>query len=599
MRPRVSKRERKLHLSYELPHRIHCSLLYPITAPNGSTLVIYGHDRGLKVLWRGGRRRDETPRAPAPKTNGTQQTDVMLIDDSDDEGHKDDEEEDEEDGEEEELDPDCPYPSNLQEMDIHLDRSVLHVAAPSLQPSALTPAILKGKAVVAITSSDGATRLLQIPLAPPSDAQIGQTLQDISDSEIVLSASGSIVSDLATKFLPIDNQPLTAPKRHQEGVEGYLLVAAASRVLSIWSVSVTADSLFIEDQRPTHKVQLANALCNISFHPSTRSAQLLVADRLGAARIYDPYALRTQQKRPGSSGSTTEPTPSVGDPGHWIVTYHTSFATAKDGSLPSALTQRKRLLDAKWVLGGKGILALLDDSQWGVWDVCPTSKSARLVEAFAIDGYLTSPSANEPVEPVRPKRGSSKLAPMTPNTRKSKAEQFYSGESKSKATEAVAKGGISVAPNHPRSGQTDESVILWFNKDVYTIPSVQSFWQRSTTSGGIGSLYAPGISHITELDPMREIISSISLFAAGSSSAGIGAMNTQRDLLVSTEYHIIILQQLRPAIPSRSIFQAAERPVSNDQQMLDAGTLDLAGMDRVLDGMATGVPAGRKVGFAT
>ncbi|KAF2166269.1 hypothetical protein M409DRAFT_66740 [Zasmidium cellare ATCC 36951] len=597
--PRVSKRERKLHLSYELPHRIHSSLLYPISAPNGSTLIIYGHDRGLKALWRGGRRRCETPRASAPRTNGTQHTDVILIDDSDDEGHADEPVEDQFEKEEEELDPDCPYPSAIQDLDIRLDRSVLHVAAPPLQTSALTPAILKKVAVVAITSSDGSVRLLQIPLSPPSDEQKGQTLQDVSDSKIVLHPSGGIISDLSAKYLPIDNQPLTAPKRQQEDVEGHLLVAAASRALSIWSISVTADNLFVEDQRPTHKVQLANSLCKISFHPSTRSAQLLVGDRLGAARIYDPYAFRTPQKRPDSSGSATEPNPNLGDPGIWIMTYHTTFALPKDGSLPAALTRRKRLLDAKWVLGGKGILALLEDSQWGVWDVSGTSRPARLVEAFAIDGFLTSPSANEPVEPVRPKRGSSKLAPMTPNTRKSKSEQFYSGDSKSKLSEAVAKGGISVATNHPRSGQSDESVILWHNSDVYTIPSMQSFWQRSTTSGGIGSLYAPGISHVTELDPMHEIISSISLFATKSSSAGIGAMNTQRDLLVSTEYHIIVLQQLRAQTTARSLFQAAERPASRDQQMLDAGALDLAGMDRVLDGMAAGGGPARKVGFAT
>lgn len=585
--------------SYELPHRIHCSLIYPITAPNGSSVIVYGHDRGLRILWRGGRRRDESRRAAAPKTNGTHQTDVILVDDSEDEQQRDQPEEDEFEDEEEELDPDCPYPSTIQNIDLELGRSVLHIAAPAVQASALTPAILKRIAVVAITSSDGAVRVLQIPLAPPSDAQTEQTMRSMSDSQIELNASGPIVSDLAIKFLPIENQPLTAPRRQQEGVEGHLLVAAASRALSFWSVSVTVNSLYIEDRTPSHKVQTATALCNISFHPSSRSAQLLVADRLGAVRIYDPYAFKTPQKRPDSSGSVVEPPRDLGDPGCWVMTFHTSFMPPKDASLPAALTRRKRLLDAKWVLGGKGVLALLEDSQWGIWDMSGVSRPARQVEAFAIDGYLTSPSANEPTEPTRPKRGSSKLAPMTPNTRKSKSEQFYSVELKSKTLETVAKGGVSVASNHPRSGQTDESAIMWYNSHVYTIPSVQSFWQRSATSGGIGSLYSPGVSHIAELDPMHEIISSISLFATKSSNAGIGAMNTQRDLLVSTEYHIIILQQLRPATPARSMFQAAERPASRDQHMLDSGHLDLAGMDRVLDGMATSVAPGRKVGFAS
>lgn len=157
-----------------------------------------------------------------------------------------------------------------------------------------------------------------------------------------------------------------------------------------------------------------------------------------------------------------------------------------------------------------------------------------------------------------------------------------------------------MATSHPRSGQIDECITVWYNGDVYSIPSMQSFWQRSTTSGGgTGSLYSPGVSHVTELDPMHEIISNISHFPAKSSSAGIGAMHTQRELLLSTEYHIIALQQLRPPTPSRSLFETTERPVSRDQQMLDSGTLDLAGMDRVLDGMAAGAPPARKVGFAS
>lgn len=547
------------------------------------------------MLWRGGRRRKDA--SSAPKTNGTQQTDVILIDDDDNEAQpKQYEFEDEE----EELDPDCPYPDTVQDLDIYVDRNILHVAVPALQNSSLTPAILKTSAVIAMTSNDGASGLIQIPLVPPTDEEKDEIVKGMFESQIELSAGGPIASGLAIKFLPADNQPHTAPRRLQEGVEGHLLVASVSRALSIWSVAVTADSLFMEDQSPVNKAQLPSAQSHISFHPSTRSTQLLVADRLGAARIYDPYALKTPQRRPNSSGSSTEPIPNTSDPGKWVMTFHTSCPLPKDGSPPSALAHRKKILDAKWVLGGKGILALLDDSQWGIWDVSGSSRPGKSAEQFVIEGYLTAPSANEPSEPTRPKRGSSKLAPMTPNTRKSKTEQFYSGESKSKPSDAVAKGGVSVASNHQRSGQIDESAIMWYNGDVYSIPSMQSFWQRSTTSGGgMGSLYAPGVSHITELNPMHEIISSVSHFAAKSSRAGIGAMNTQRDLLVSTEYHMIILQQLRPPNPSRSLFQAAERPASRDQQMLDAGTLDLAGMDRVLDGMAASVatPA-RKVGFA-
>lgn len=148
----------------------------------------------------------------------------------------------------------------------------------------------------------------------------------------------------------------------------------------------------------------------------------------------------------------------------------------------------------------------------------------------------------------------------------------------------------------------DESAILWYNAEVYSIPSLQAFWQRSTNgSGGLGSLYAPGLTHITDVNLGSEAITSISQFAPNTPSTTSGPMNTQRDLLVSAEYRFIILQALRPSTPAKSLFQQAltERPASRDQRMLDAGDLDIGGMDRMLDSMADGDTRLRKVGFAT
>ena len=75
-------------------------------------------------------------------------------------------------------------------------------------------------------------------------------------------------------------------------------------------------------------------------------------------------------------------------------------------------------------------------------------------------------------------------------------------------------------------------------------------------------------------------------------------MNSSRNLLVSAEHRFIVLQHLRPPILSRDLLQQPkERPVSRDQRMLDAGELDLGGMDRMLDSMA-GDGRTRRVGFA-
>ena len=75
MEPRIVKRERKLQLAYDLPHRIHCARIYPAQCANGSTLVLYGHDQGIRVLYRGGRR---------PKHSDSSRTEYEDEEDEDD-----------------------------------------------------------------------------------------------------------------------------------------------------------------------------------------------------------------------------------------------------------------------------------------------------------------------------------------------------------------------------------------------------------------------------------------------------------------------------------------------------------------------------------
>ena len=127
--------------SYELPHRIHSAQIYPVIAPNGSTVIVYGHDRGLRILWRGGRRRKEDAQsARRPRRNGTASGgDVIVIDDDDEEPQQNAQSEQsnfEED--EDEQDPDCPYPGVIQAVDLDLDAEVLHLAIPPVSYTHLT-----------------------------------------------------------------------------------------------------------------------------------------------------------------------------------------------------------------------------------------------------------------------------------------------------------------------------------------------------------------------------------------------------------------------------------------------------------------------------
>ena len=333
-----------------------------------------------------------------------------------------------------------------------------------------------------------------------------------------------------------------------------ILVAAISDTLEVRRLLVSNEHTKVDQDAPSQSIRLPHLVTEISFHPGNSSTQLLLTDVGGAARIYDSYASVSSSRRPTSADSSLDIAADDTRIGKWIMTFHTSFFSGKPGT-----ARRKRILGAKWVLNGKAILAVLEDGEWGTWDASGSPQLGKSVESFVSSGFLGTSAISDSAEPVKQRRGLSKLAPMTPNTRKAKAEVLFSGAPK--ISGGVAKGGISVSSaSTSRSGQTDESVLLWYNGDIYYIPSLQAFWQRSTTSSsGIGSLYSsPGLTHISDINTMNEAITSISQLPSLPTGTNFGQMNTQRDLLVAAEHRLIILQALRPLTPNKGgLFQQA------------------------------------------
>lgn len=495
------------------------------------------------------------------------------------------------DDDEDEQDPDCPYPNILQEVDVNLDAEVLRLAIPILPSSNSSRTIhaLQSHGVVAVACGDGSQRVLQFPLAPPSDAAKKDFATSISKTQVSFPSSGSLCSAIAAKIIPSE----ILNERDEAGASSFLLVTAVTNKLHIYRFSIFNELTALNQEATQSTVPLPHRALGISFHPGTRSTQLLVPDVSGAVRIYDPFTPASSSARPSSAGSDSE-FPAGLQLGRWITALHTSFVSG-----PPGLAKRKRLLAAQWVLNGKAILVLLEDGEWGMWDITASPQAGKSIESFVLNGFLGASSTSDPAEPTKQRRGQSKLAPMTPNTRKAKAEVLFSGPANIPGV--AATGGISVLGSSNRTGQVDESVAMWYNNDIYSIPSLQQFWQRSISSsggsGGFGSLYAPGLTHITDINLGNEQITSISQFATAATS--FGQMNTQRDLLVSAEHRLLVSQTLRPATPSRQLFQqAAERPAARDQRMLDAGELDLGGMDRMLDTMGQGDARPRRVGFA-
>ncbi|KAF2481835.1 hypothetical protein BDY17DRAFT_282489 [Neohortaea acidophila] len=591
--PRVWKRDRKLRLSYEVSHRIHCSSIYPIAAPNGSTVLLYGHEKGLRIVWRGGRRvREQPPKSSRGRANGLGRSEHAMMIDGD---------QDEYEGEEDEQDSDCPYPTITQDVDIEVGAAVLRIAVPSFPSLPFSPLLdlTKSHMFVALAYSNGMNTLFKIPLAPPASYDRAVWVEKVIE-EVALSSDGSIANDLAIKILPVDGEPRA--EAQDRLIAGQVLVASTAKAVNIWRLGLKADPTAKLETSTDPIARLALTGRKVSFHPSSGIAQLSITDTSGAVRIFELPALGTSTQRPSSRTSITSAHAVHGTERRWVTSYLTPFFSP-DGT--ASLARRKKILDAKWILGGRAIFALLHDGEWGIWSSTSTAVSNKNVdEDFAIHGFLGTSSTAEVADAGKQKKAGSKLAPMTPNTRKAKAENLFSGSPRTPGT--ASTGGISIAYTAHRSGQVDESLVLWYDGAIYSIPSVQAFWQRSTNNSsgsGFGSLYAPGLTHITDIDLMNEHITSISQFASSAAqTSSLGQMNTQRDLLISAEHRFIIAQNLAPPTSSRPLFSAPAPtelpPPARDQLMLDAGELDLGGMNRMLEHMANDAKT-KRVGFAS
>nr|POE96946.1 nucleoporin nup37 [Quercus suber] len=602
--PRISRRERKLYLTYvpfllmshrcaeltnsitshELNHRVHCMQTCPTAAPNGSTLIIYGHERGLRLLWRGGRRPKQSDKSQ-PNGTGQQHPVIMGVDD----GAVLPQEETVFEEEEDEVDPECPYPSIIQDIDVDLGAPVLELAVPPLPPLPYTPRLLRQNALVLVTCADGSTSVAVISLSPPPEDNKARFAPIIMPLE---SKTRPTRKHVAAKMFGIDID-VSAPVRTREDGEfvcGTLLVATATDHVRLTRLDILEERIATARDSDVGRWCLPSSATGIEFHPSATSHNLLITDRSGTSRVFDPVGIPAGQRDYLSSAAA-----SSGDSnsGRWVMSFCAPYLIDKAG-----LTRRKQMLAARWALGGRAILVLLEDGEWGMWDVSGSTQHGKDFGQFVLRGFLGPTTSSESTSSQ--KKSSSKLASMTPNTRKTKADNLFAGPPK--RIGVAPHGGISIAISGNRGSQLDESVLIWHNSEVYTIQSLLTFWQRSTSSdgAGFGSLHSPGIVHMNDINLMSESITSLAQLAVKAGNASFGRMNSHRDFVLSTEHRIIISQNLVPSTNARTLFRQPDgksMPRDNDLKMLEHGDLDIGGMDRLLDSMANAETRPRKVGF--
>ncbi|PHH62061.1 hypothetical protein CDD81_7617 [Ophiocordyceps australis] len=519
-KPRIRRTAQNTQFTYNLSRRVHDVQTYPIRSPQGATILICGHESGITLLWRGGRRLKASQKQAANDTQNGNPDDTVMIIDSDDEqppskAHLTPKYEDN--PQFEESIQETPYPETIQTMDLALRTAVLHVAVIPMAPCAAEEAGTEGTGILAekmvFAVSKARLELRSELLAGKAGSGCwGETLIPLSGQT---KHSDGLAINLIKPKSP-DTQYMT-PR---------IVVAAHSRqasgVMLLWDVPLELKS------EPGHRLEpfqtefLPNPLTRISFNP-THETQLLVVCSRYAARIYD-FAASSLPPDPETVG----PFPAQGS---WLLSLYQPFTR------PTCA--RKPIVDAAWISHGRAVFCLLADGMWGIWDVdgaSPSSPSSAMAKklkagvqgaaltAFSVSGYVEGAGSLRSAGTQPRDNLGGELAPMTPHTRRQATAALSSSAALDRLS--TVHGGVRsmTVPMNGR-GLQDESLVLWIGgaEHVCVIPAVSRFWDWQLRKGVGG-----GVNLFSGAQPTRMIkLLDLSTGLLGESCAGVGLVADQ------------------------------------------------------------------------
>lgn len=616
--------------SYDLPHRAYDAKIYPRQSSNGSTVIVYGHDHGVRVVWRGGRSFKATHQAPEKKSNGTADSSVMIIDSDDEDSAPPVSQAEFEEEEQSQVDSEQQYPEILRQIDVPLGTKALRLAvcsnAVSLVNTESPSSLLTSHIIIAATCADCSTRVITLPLTPPSpeNKQLSawgvQTLKLFGHQDVASGVAITLASPVS-KSTSRSSSRGKSPERADESTKNdwHILVAThspeASGLLLIYSLPIVKNKnskyhLSTLEAAPAQKLYLRSPAHKVAFNPSSpqapRHSHLLVSFSEGPVKLYScaPEKSPSTSSRRRESGASADPPATSGG---WLMTLHPGF---------QANGKRKTVLDADWVLGGKAVMALFLDGEWGVWDIegaGPGNATNNLLRnqntiqgvtggstaVFSTSGWLPNSQSTVKSQATPATEAKPNLAPMTPSTRRIREDTFFKQNNPSGSLTS-SKGGISVSgiENTSSDMNGDEAVLFWHGDQLYALSSLLSFWKSNTKSTGIFEN-----SHRRKVNPIQDVkllgakVQAAQIF---SSSEVTLKQARQPDILLLTEHRLILVSATKDAEQVRTTATAFSKPALQNKNSLfgangagatngdaDDSQMDIDDINRSLDMMAS------------
>lgn len=559
-KPRVIKTSQSLLLRYELYERTYAVSVYPIKSLNGSTILICGHENGVKIIWRGGKNLKRQPGSNQfTKSNGFVEiasSDIhietetikttALKDDQEfpNEGHN----------------TADSYPDITQVLDLSLGISVYHLSVLPASIMRSYKAAPSNIIVFVAVCADKSLRLISLPLLPPSQASESRPMSQtfLSDSDTNNRRCGESIVILNGHQQVSDGVSMTLES--SDGDLNYIIASHSREIdgrLLIWRSPLKEPCIQTE---PIQSIYLASPARSISFNPSpNKSNYLLVAETIGVCRIFD-------YTTPNSPDNTPDIL-SIAQ-GGWLLSLYTGFPAPKNSSIPakSKLSiERKSIADAKWIQNGSAILVLQSDGEWGIWDTETSCSPQGLLGRQGITGGSTTEySLTGFIDPAVKAHtaGSSqslisRFVPMTPATRKS--FDPFEGQLADSSRNQGQIVTVEIPTNAP-SEFVDEAILFRLGKACVMIPSMKkyrSLHSHGNTSSGVFGDSSAQIMKLEGLDLQGERCSSAAMIFSNEGSPA--SYTLVPEVLILGEHRFVISRlgnsRVAPAIQRLAIME--------------------------------------------